>query len=115
MKKYIQNERAFTLIEMMIVLLVITVLLFIAIPNVAKQSSNIQGKGCSGFVHMAQGQVQAYQVDHDKVPESIAELVEEGYLRADETKCPGSDTELTIDADGVVDGGAATDPESTEE
>jgi competence protein ComGC len=39
-------------IEMMIVLLVITVLLFIAIPNVAKQSKNINAKGCDAFGHM---------------------------------------------------------------
>lgn len=52
MKRFWKNERAFTLIEMMIVLLVITVLLFIAIPNVAKQSKNINAKGCEAFVHI---------------------------------------------------------------
>ncbi|WP_018392507.1 prepilin-type N-terminal cleavage/methylation domain-containing protein [Bacillus sp. 37MA] len=38
MKKWLQNEKGFTLIEMMLVRLITTFLLFIAIPNIAKQS-----------------------------------------------------------------------------
>ncbi|WP_231581390.1 competence type IV pilus major pilin ComGC [Domibacillus enclensis] len=106
MKKYIQNERGFTLIEMMIVLLVITVLLFIAIPNVAKQSKNINAKGCDAFVHMVQGQVQAYRIDTGSTPSTIQELVTGEYLRDDETACPGGGT-ISIDAEGVVSAGGA--------
>ncbi len=49
MKKLIKNEKAFTLIEMMIVLLVISVLLIIAVPNISKHNSNINEKGCEAF------------------------------------------------------------------
>lgn len=101
MRTYVKNERGFTLIEMMIVLLVITVLLFIAIPNVAKQSKNINEKGCDAFIHMVQGQVQAYRVDTKTYPASIEALVTEGYLRDDETTCPGG-AELTINEEGEV-------------
>ena len=44
--KILTNERAFTLIEMMIVLLIISVLILVAIPNVTKHSKNIDEKGC---------------------------------------------------------------------
>ncbi len=101
MKKWLKNEKGFTLIEMMIVLLVITVLLFIAIPNVAKQSQNINAKGCDAFAHMVQGQVQAYRIDNKKFPDSIETMVTDGYLREDETKCPGGG-DITIDAEGAV-------------
>ena len=40
MKKYLKNEKGFTLIEMMIVLLIISVLILITIPNVTKHSAN---------------------------------------------------------------------------
>ncbi|KZR60370.1 competence type IV pilus major pilin ComGC [Pseudobacillus badius] len=96
-----QNESGFTLIEMMIVLLVISVLLFIAIPNVAKQSKNINNKGCTAFKHMVQGQVQAYRIDLKKYPDSIAEMVQDGYLRNDETACPNGE-QLKIGEDGEV-------------
>lgn len=45
-----KNEKGFTLIEMLIVLLVITVLLLITIPNVTKHNSSIQEKGCDGLI-----------------------------------------------------------------
>ncbi|MBS4194674.1 competence type IV pilus major pilin ComGC [Lederbergia citri] len=43
------NENGFTLIEMMIVLLVISIILLIALPNVTKQSSSINEKGCDAL------------------------------------------------------------------
>jgi len=50
--KYIKNNRAFTLIEMVIVLLVISVLLVVSLPNISSQSSSINGKGCQAFQHI---------------------------------------------------------------
>ncbi|WP_225435089.1 competence type IV pilus major pilin ComGC [Bacillus aerolatus] len=100
-KKLRENESGFTLIEMMIVLLVISVLLFVAIPNVAKQSNNINSKGCTAFKHMVEGQVQAYRIDLKEFPNSIADMVTSGYLRSGETACPNGDT-LEIGADGEV-------------
>ncbi|WP_413057524.1 competence type IV pilus major pilin ComGC [Sporosarcina sp. 179-K 3D1 HS] len=47
-----RNERAFTLIEMMIVLLIISVLILVAIPNVTKHSKSIDEKGCQAYVNM---------------------------------------------------------------
>jgi len=46
----IKNQKGFTLIEMMIVLLVISVLLVITVPNVTKNNSSINEKGCEAFV-----------------------------------------------------------------
>ncbi|MCI2254562.1 competence protein ComG [Domibacillus sp. PGB-M46] len=91
---------------MMIVLLVITVLPSIAIPNVAKQSKNINKKGCSAYLHMVQGQVQAYRIDNGTLPSSVSTLVTDGYLRDDETACPGGGA-LTIDAEGIVSAGGS--------
>ncbi|MFP3357614.1 prepilin-type N-terminal cleavage/methylation domain-containing protein [Planococcus sp. SIMBA_143] len=50
--KRLKNQRGFTLIEMLIVMLIITVLIAIAIPNVSKQTSAVDEKGCKAFVHI---------------------------------------------------------------
>ena len=42
--RLLKNQRGFTLIEMLIVMLIITVLIAIAIPNVTKQSSAVDEK-----------------------------------------------------------------------
>ncbi len=98
--KIIKSQRGFTLIEMLIVMLIITVLIAIAIPNVTKQSSAVDEKGCKAYVQMVQGQVESYRMDIKKVP-SLAELESAGYLKTGETKCPNGDV-ITIAADGAV-------------
>ncbi|MDQ0975873.1 prepilin-type N-terminal cleavage/methylation domain-containing protein [Neobacillus niacini] len=47
-----KNEKGFTLVEMMIVMLVISVLLIVTIPNVAKHNTNINTKGCEAYVNI---------------------------------------------------------------
>ena len=44
--KYSLKTKAFTLIEMLLVLLIISLLLILIIPNVAKQTAHIQSTGC---------------------------------------------------------------------
>lgn len=48
----LKNEKGFTLIEMLIVMLVITVLLLIMVPNVLKHNAVINNKGCSALVNI---------------------------------------------------------------
>src|SRR4051794_8600360 len=86
--KKMKNEKGFTLIEMMIVMLIISVLLIITIPNITKHNANINDKGCQAFVKMVQAQVQAYQMEKKKLPTSVQDLVDAGYLKEDATGCP---------------------------
>ncbi|MFD1926572.1 competence type IV pilus major pilin ComGC [Sporosarcina siberiensis] len=95
----LKNQRGFTLIEMMIVLLIISVLILIAIPNVAKHSKSIDEKGCRAYSKMVEGQVEAYKMDNRKVP-SLVELSDRGYLPID-AKCPDG-SEINIDNLGIV-------------
>ncbi|WP_017380092.1 competence type IV pilus major pilin ComGC [Paenisporosarcina sp. TG-14] len=85
--KKITCQKGFTLIEMMIVLLIISVLILIAIPNVTKHSATIDKKGCEAYIKMVQGQVESYRIDEKKVP-TIEQLVSNDYLNDGETTCP---------------------------
>lgn len=102
-----KNEQGFTLIEMMIVMLIISVLLIITIPNIAKHNSNINNKGCEAFVKMVQAQVQAFEMEKKRLPTDIEELVKEGYLREEAKGCPNG-KEIVIDSDGTVTEAVAT-------
>ena len=100
MKNIKRNKHAgFTLIEMMIVMLVISVILMITIPNVTKHNSNINNKGCDAYVKMVQAQVQAYEMEHNEVP-TLAELETAGYLKENQG-CPNGKN-VVIDAAGNV-------------
>jgi competence protein ComGC len=93
------RQSGFTLIEMMIVMLVISVLLIITIPNVTKHNSNINNKGCQAFVKMVQAQVQSYEIENNKLP-TVSDLKTGGYINND--KCPDGETVVQIDASGTV-------------
>jgi competence protein ComGC len=94
------NKNGFTLIEMLIVLMIISILLLITIPNVTKHNNTINDKGCQAFIKMTQAQVEAYQMEHDDntIP-TIAELNNQGYIT--QTKCPNGG-ELGFDVEGNV-------------
>ncbi|WP_071395740.1 competence type IV pilus major pilin ComGC [Bacillus tuaregi] len=94
----LKNQKGFTLIEMMIVLLVISILLMITVPNVTKNNSTINQKGCDAYLKMVEGQVQAYKMEKHQYP-TVTDLVTEKYIA--ETKCPVG-KEILISAEGVV-------------
>ncbi len=80
------NEKGFTLIEMMIVLMIISILLMITIPNLAENNGTVREKGCEAMVKVAEAQVQAYEIKNKSKPANIAELIDGGYLTSAE--CP---------------------------
>ncbi|WP_235822163.1 competence type IV pilus major pilin ComGC [Gottfriedia luciferensis] len=74
------NEKGFTLIEMLVVLLIISILLLLVIPNIGKQQDTIQTKGCAALQKMVQSSVEAYRLDNDQLPDSLTVLKEQGYI-----------------------------------
>lgn len=102
---FLKQQKGFTLIEMLIVLLIISVLIAVAIPNVTKQTASVDEKGCKAFVQMVQGQVESYRMDLKAVP-AVDDLVTQGYLKTNETSCPNGQA-IAISTDGTVSAVAA--------
>lgn len=50
--KHIKPQNGFTLIEMLIVLLIISILILITIPNVTKHFATIDEKGCAAYINI---------------------------------------------------------------
>ncbi|MDO6655141.1 competence type IV pilus major pilin ComGC [Anaerobacillus sp. 1_MG-2023] len=96
----IKDEKGFTLIEMMIVIMIISILLLIAVPGLTKNNEVVEAKSCEATIKVAQTQVAAYKANFGSYPTSINDLVSEEYLDMDEVTCPGGE-ELTV-ADGKV-------------
>lgn len=96
-----KNQKGFTLIEMMVVLLIISVLLIITIPNIAKHNASINDKGCKAYLKMVEAQVQAFHIEYKEYPTNIQELEDKGYLKEGESACP-STTNIVIGAIGEV-------------
>ncbi|MEH7384954.1 competence type IV pilus major pilin ComGC [Bacillus sp. JJ1521] len=97
----LKDQKGFTLVEMLVVLLVVSILLLITVPNVTKHNSVIKNKGCDAMVKMVEAQVQAYELEHKKVP-TVQNLTDEQYLKGGIPACPNGDT-ISIDSNGKVD------------
>ncbi|MEH7458896.1 competence protein ComG [Bacillus pseudomycoides] len=94
-----KNEKGFTLLEMLLVMVVISVLLLLIIPNVIKQRSAVQGKGCDAYVKSVEAQVQAYQLQNNKIP-TVDDLVKEKYITS--ATCPKGEPINISSDDGAV-------------
>lgn len=95
-----KNEHGFTLVEMLIVLLIISVLILVTIPNVTKHFATVDQKGCDAYISMVQGQVQAYRIDHQVYP-TVQDLIDKKYITTEKASCPNGDA-VVIDAEGKV-------------
>ncbi|MEK4565613.1 competence type IV pilus major pilin ComGC [Alkalihalobacillus sp. FSL R5-0424] len=89
MKKWLHCQKGFTLVEMLVVLMIISILLLIAIPNMTKNNEVANEKGCDATIKLLQSQVSVYQLEEKAPPGSINDLVDGGY--ADQGTCPNGD------------------------
>lgn len=99
-RKFKDQEEGFTLIEMLLVLLVISVLIILIIPNIAAQSRNVQDTGCDAQVKMVQSQIEAYTLNEGAPPSSIDALVPT-YLSTDQVSCQNGDSITITDGTAV--------------
>ncbi|TDM13147.1 competence type IV pilus major pilin ComGC [Macrococcus lamae] len=102
LKKLFRNDDGFTLIEMLLVLLVISVLIIVIIPNIAKQSDNVQDTGCKAQVKMVQGQIEAYKLQNGTAPVSIQALVPD-FLKENQTKCKNGNVINIVGGEAVAE------------
>lgn len=93
-------KKAFTILEMLIVLAIIALLFLLTLPNIAQKQAIIERKGCEALVEVVNGQIILYEIENGHTPSSIDVLIAEGYLKEAQSKCPNG---LNID---IFDGQA---------
>ena len=83
-------KKGFTLLEMTIVVLVISVLFLLTVPNIQKTLGIVNTKGCKALEKVADSAILQYKLEYDEYPSSISDLVSAGLLSEDQTNCDGS-------------------------
>ncbi|ADU29940.1 competence type IV pilus major pilin ComGC [Evansella cellulosilytica] len=84
--KHLLTQSGFTLIEMLIVLIIISILLLIAVPNLAKNRDIAIEKGCEATKDLLKAQVYAYEIETGNKLTDIQKLVDDKYV--DSITCP---------------------------
>ena len=75
--------QAFTLIEMLVVLLIISVLLLLFVPNLTKQKDKVKDTGGAAIVKVVEAQAELYEMNSTESA-SLSKLVSEGSLTKDQ-------------------------------
>ncbi|AMB98868.1 hypothetical protein AWM75_02165 [Aerococcus urinaehominis] len=86
LRKKVDNPIAFTLLEMVLVLLIIAVLLLLIVPNIADRRVNIEKKGDDALVKTVETQQELYRLDNNGKEGSLAELQSGGYLTKEQVE-----------------------------
>ena len=85
LKKKPKNE-GFTLLEMLIVLFIIAILIILFVPNLMKQTENINEQGDSAITKVIETQSEMYYLDNNERPKSTQQLFDEGYISTEQKK-----------------------------
>jgi len=75
-----KTRKAFTLIEMVIVLFIISLLLLIMIPNLAAQRKNADTRSEEAFKTTIRTQKELYEDNHDGATPTLNKLEDEHYI-----------------------------------
>ncbi len=97
----LKDQKAFTLVEMLFVLLIISILIILIIPSLSSKSEGVQDQGCDALVQVVQTQADTYYLNEHTLPTSIETLVKAEYITSEQTSCANGSS-LTINDKGIV-------------
>jgi general secretion pathway protein G len=76
-----KQNAGFTLIELMIVMAIVMVLAVVAIPKFESSLKLAREAALKEDLHVMREAIDAYTVDKQKAPQSLDDLVQDGYLK----------------------------------
>ena len=79
--KTTRRQGGFTLVELMVVMLIISVLAAIAIPAYIASLRNAREAVLKEDLHVMRQAIDSYVMDKEKGPQSLDDLVQAGYLK----------------------------------
>jgi general secretion pathway protein G len=74
-------QDGFTLVELMIVMLIIGVLSAVAIPSFVQAIRTAKEAALKEDLHVMRNAIDSYTMDKNKAPQSLDDLVQNGYLK----------------------------------
>jgi general secretion pathway protein G len=111
MKGKIRSERGFTLVELMVVMAIISVLLAIAVPIYQKSLIRAKESVLRNNLFTLRTMIDEYTVDKQQAPQSLHDLVGEGYLRqVPQDPITGTDQSWRITMEDTPAGGSSAAP-----
>ena len=96
------NEKGFTLLEMVVVVIIISVLMLLTIPNVSKVINSVDSKACDALTKVVDSAIAQFKLDYGTYPNSINDLINGGYLDDSQSQCSNGESLSIVDGHCVV-------------
>src|SRR5271163_4303679 len=81
MRKAIQHDAGFTLMELMIVMMIIGILATLAVPSFVGAIRSAKEAVLKEDLHVLRTAIDSYTEDKQKAPQSLQDLIDSGYLK----------------------------------
>ena len=103
MKRTRQSASGFTLIELLIVMTIIAILATLAIPRFVGAVKSAREAVLREDLHVMRDAIDSYTMDKQKAPQSLDDLIQNGYLRAipEDPMTHSKDTWVTDTSDAM--------------
>ena len=82
MRRNRKQNAGFTLMELMIVMAIVGVLTVVAVPRFASAIRQAKEAALKEDLHVMRAAIDSYTMDKQKAPQSLNDLITDGYLKA---------------------------------
>ena len=97
------TKKGFTHLEMTIVVIIISVLFLLSVPNIQKTLGIVNQKGCTAIEKVADAAILEYKLEYGEYPGSAGDLVSAGLLSEDQLSCDGSRSLKIVGGQAVME------------
>ena len=80
-------KKGFTLLEMIVVVMIISVLFLLTVPNVSKVMNSVDSRACYAQCKVVDAAIVQFRLDFDELPHSIQDLISGGYILKEQATC----------------------------
>lgn len=80
-------KKGFTLVEMVVVMSIVGIIFLLTVPNIARTLVLVNEKGCEAQIKIVDAAIIQYTLEKDRSPNTIGDLVSEGFLSQKQTQC----------------------------
>ena len=98
-----KKRKDFTLLEMIVVVMIISILFLLTVPNVNKVIESVDNKACDALTKVIDTAIVQFKLDYDTMPSSLQDLVNGGYISDAQTTCSNGKAIRLVDGHAVHD------------
>ena len=98
-----KSVHGFTLLEMTIVVIIISILFLLSVPTIQKTLAIVNQKGCAAIEKVADAAILEYRLEYGEYPGSAQDLVNAGLLSENQLSCDGFRSLTIVNGQAVME------------